>query len=133
MLTRLQLEVGQCTRDAPHILSSDVKKTQGGTTASETGLTSLTGFDESTAPEAMDTTLSVEEDGGGGGGGVAPVVSEGADEMEVGVVSGGGGGGGGGGGQCMPERAALIKSILNFLKKAIPEPTFADSMRSCKY
>ena len=27
--------------------------------------------------------------------------------------------------QCMPERAALIKSILNFLKKAIPDATFA--------
>ena len=32
---------------------------------------------------------------------------------------------------CMPERAALIKSILNFLKKAIPEPTFAENIRNC--
>ena len=33
---------------------------------------------------------------------------------------------------CMPERAALIKSILNFLKKAIPEPTFAENIRNCE-
>ncbi len=32
---------------------------------------------------------------------------------------------------CMPERAALIKSILNFLKKAVPEPTFAENIRNC--
>ena len=32
---------------------------------------------------------------------------------------------------CMPERAALIKSILNFLKKAIPEPTLAENIRTC--
>ena len=35
--------------------------------------------------------------------------------------------------QCMPERSALIKSILNFLKKAIPDPTFAENIRNCKY
>ncbi len=34
--------------------------------------------------------------------------------------------------QCMPERSALIKSILNFLKKAIPDPTFAENIRNCK-
>ncbi|WAR27034.1 HUWE1-like protein [Mya arenaria] len=31
--------------------------------------------------------------------------------------------------QCFPQRAALLKSMLNFLKKAIPEPAFSDSMR----
>ena len=35
-------------------------------------------------------------------------------------------------GQCMPERSALIKSILNFLKKAIPDPTFAENIRNCE-
>ena len=35
--------------------------------------------------------------------------------------------------QCMPERSALIKSILNFLKKAIPDPTFAENIRNCKH
>lgn len=33
--------------------------------------------------------------------------------------------------QCLPQRSALLKSILNFFKKVIPEPTitFADSVR----
>ena len=32
--------------------------------------------------------------------------------------------------QCLPQRSALLKSILNFFKKVIPEPTlsFADSI-----
>ncbi len=34
--------------------------------------------------------------------------------------------------QCIPERAALIKSILNFLKKAIPNHTFAEDIRNCE-
>jgi len=34
--------------------------------------------------------------------------------------------------QCFPQRAALLKSMLNFLKKAIPDPAFADSIRHCK-
>ena len=32
--------------------------------------------------------------------------------------------------QCLPQRAALLKSILNFLKKAIPDPAFVDNTRS---
>ena len=30
---------------------------------------------------------------------------------------------------CLTQRAALLKSMLNFLKKAIQDPTFGDSMR----
>ena len=31
--------------------------------------------------------------------------------------------------QCFPQRAALLKSMLKFLKKAIPDPAFSDSIR----
>ncbi|XP_072102563.1 E3 ubiquitin-protein ligase HUWE1 isoform X5 [Mobula birostris] len=31
--------------------------------------------------------------------------------------------------QCIPQRAALLKSMLNFLKKAIQDPAFSDSIR----
>ncbi|XP_076304373.1 LOW QUALITY PROTEIN: HECT, UBA and WWE domain containing E3 ubiquitin protein ligase 1 [Tachypleus tridentatus] len=31
--------------------------------------------------------------------------------------------------QCFPQRAALLKSMLNFLKKAIQDPSFSDSIR----
>lgn len=30
---------------------------------------------------------------------------------------------------CLPQRAALLKSMLNFLKKAIQDPAFSDSIR----
>ena len=32
--------------------------------------------------------------------------------------------------RCLPQRAALIKAILNFLKKAIPDPVFSDNIRN---
>jgi hypothetical protein len=34
---------------------------------------------------------------------------------------------------CFPQRAALLKSMLNFLKKAIPDPAFSESIRHCEY
>jgi E3 ubiquitin-protein ligase HUWE1 len=33
------------------------------------------------------------------------------------------------GATCLPQRAALLKSMLNFLKKAIQDPAFSDSIR----
>lgn len=30
---------------------------------------------------------------------------------------------------CLPQRAALLKSMLNFMKKALQDPTFAESIR----
>lgn len=34
--------------------------------------------------------------------------------------------------QCYPQRAALLKSMLNFLKKATPDPSFSEGLRHCK-
>uniref|UniRef100_A0A4X2LYU1 HECT, UBA and WWE domain containing E3 ubiquitin protein ligase 1 n=1 Tax=Vombatus ursinus TaxID=29139 RepID=A0A4X2LYU1_VOMUR len=34
--------------------------------------------------------------------------------------------------QCIPQRAALLKSMLNFLKKAIQDPAFSDGIRHAK-
>ena len=34
--------------------------------------------------------------------------------------------------QCYPQRAALLKSMLNFLKKAIQDPAFSDGIRHRK-
>ena len=33
---------------------------------------------------------------------------------------------------CFAQRAALLKSMLNFMKKAIPDMSFADSIRHCE-
>lgn len=35
--------------------------------------------------------------------------------------------------QCIPQRAALLKSMLNFLKKAIQDPAFSDGIRHGKW
>ena len=35
--------------------------------------------------------------------------------------------------QCIPQRSALIKSILNFFRKIIPDSTFADDARQRKH
>ena len=34
--------------------------------------------------------------------------------------------------QCFPQRVALLKSILNFIKKAISETSFSDTIRHCE-
>ena len=34
--------------------------------------------------------------------------------------------------QCIPQRAALLKSMLNFLKKAIQDPAFSEGIRHGK-
>uniref|UniRef100_A0A8C7E7B5 HECT, UBA and WWE domain containing E3 ubiquitin protein ligase 1 n=1 Tax=Naja naja TaxID=35670 RepID=A0A8C7E7B5_NAJNA len=49
---------------------------------------------------------------------VSTVTQEG-EEMETDVE----------GVQCIPQRAALLKSMLNFLKKAIQDPAFSDGIR----
>ena len=35
--------------------------------------------------------------------------------------------------RCLPQRAALIKAVLSFLKKSIPDPSFSESIRNGKY
>lgn len=32
--------------------------------------------------------------------------------------------------RCLPQRAALIKAVLSFLKKSIPDPSFSESIRN---
>lgn len=34
--------------------------------------------------------------------------------------------------RCLPQRAALVKAVLSFLKKSIPDPSFSDSIRNSK-
>lgn len=34
--------------------------------------------------------------------------------------------------RCLPQRAALIKAVLSFLKKSIPDPSFSESIRNGK-
>ena len=139
MLDRLKHEVSFCSKEAGGILSSELKPKKEKLPPTQLQVTAETdqvqlnedavGGGESSpmemGQEEMDSTLIqvessqlVEEIGSRDGVGVI-------EEREKGVVDGGCGL------MCMPERAALIKSILNFLKKAIPEPNLVETIRTC--
>ena len=115
MLNRLELEVSQCKEEAPTILPTVVKKPADkdysaaiATTEQETMNVSeeeRTHDVEQTEVEAMDVAT------------VTPPTDSSLEEVCP---------------SCMPERVALIKSILNFLKKVLHEPTFAENIRNCK-
>jgi E3 ubiquitin-protein ligase HUWE1 len=147
MLERLEMEVAQCRGAVPFLLPSTVlpssSSSSGGgsversnvplVTERETGNNSNSAdvgsaetpavtVETETPVVAMDTTEAT------GGASVAAGNRDSTPQLltraagkafSSGVLS-----------TCMPERAALIKSILNFLKKAIPEPTFSENMRT---
>ncbi len=145
MLERLEHEVSFCSKDVKGILSSELKpkkkqqeQDKGASEASEppdlerpSELRSLSADDIALvgsgevpmdiAGEGLNATLTAQdlpqpmEEGTGGVAEAGPIVQAG----EEGCCR-----------MCMPERAALIKSILNFLKKAIPEPTLAENIRT---
>ena len=128
MLNRLEMEIAQCKEEAPTILPTVVKKPSdkdysAAAAAAAAAATASTDQESMTIPEEERTSESqkdvpqIEEMD------VAPsvVVSPPVDAVEDVCVT------------CMPERVALIKSILNFLKKVIPEPTFAENIRNCKH
>lgn len=153
MLDRLEMEVTHCRKEVPFVLSTTVvpastavvtassssssshgQVVSGDDTSNAgtmtTGVTMETSTVEDDRPVAMDTN----EENTGASSSVTmatcddhtPLVStqtlSSSKPCSTGVLY-----------TCMPERAALIKSILNFLKKAIPEPTFSENMRTCKH
>jgi len=150
MLDRLEHEVSFCSKEVKGILPSELKpkKKEEPTSSSEQNAEgvlegrsysaddlALVSYEESpmegtTESQDLDST-------------VRPLEEPQAMEEEEGEVLGRGeeegagmedvgGGSNESGHVCMPERAALIKSILNFLKKAIPEPTLAENIRTCE-
>ena len=115
-----QLEVAECRRDVPTVLSSSVIKP--GSSPSQPTPMDISDAHQSTSSShhptlELSTSADTEmEEGGSGGSKGVSGEGEGGERAE----------------QCIPEQAALIKSILNFLKKAIPEPMFAESIRNRK-
>ena len=112
-----QLEVAECRRDVPTVLSSSVIKP--GSSPSQPTPMDISDTHQSTSSShhptlELSTSADTEMEEGGGKG--VSGDGEGGERAE----------------QCIPEQAALIKSILNFLKKAIPEPMFAESIRNRK-
>ena len=151
MLERLEMEVAQCRGEIPFLLPSNVLPSSSSSSAAEGGSAETSNIPLATEREtgnnsnsadagssetpavtvetetpvvAMDTTEAT------GGASVAAgnrdftpqlLTRAAGKAFSSGVLC-----------TCMPERAALIKSILNFLKKAIPEPTFSENMRTCE-
>ena len=118
MLNRLEMEIAQCKGEAPAILPTVVKKPSDKDYSSAMPTTDQ---ESTNASDEQGTSESGHEDDVMD---IAPpsssVTSPTDSAHEEACVT------------CMPERVALIKSILNFLKKVIPEPTFAENIRNCK-
>ena len=153
MLNRLEMEVSQCKEDAPTILPTVVKKPSDKDYSAVLAVASAAAEQESMnvevseeqrtleAHEPMDTPQPQDEamdvappntttttqapptapEAPPTAAGTPPLLeATGGSGVEETLVT------------CMPERVALIKSILNFLKKVIPESTFAENIRNCK-
>ena len=126
MLARLAMEVDRCRKEAPTILTAMVKKEEGGGEGEGGGgEEGRAEGEDAVRRESVEEEMEVQQTSSSscGASSATAVVFEGSTSMDQ---------GGGGSGQCMPERAALIKSVLNFLKKAIPDPTFAENIRTCE-
>lgn len=129
MLERLEMEVAQCRQEVPFVLPTTVKSSSKAAPAPDstsspavslaTPTVSMDTSSTSVGGDAMDTTeVGVSRPTPDHTPSLPQPMSK---PCSSGVLY-----------TCMPERAALIKSILNFLKKAIPDPTFSENMRTCE-
>ena len=143
MLYRLELEVAHCRADVPAILpttvqpaskpSSSPSPAAGASSSSSSSSSSVEqgpgqseGGPSSAGPALVVTTAPMDTREAGGVVRSSPTPDHTPSVLKTAVESRAPGS------QCMPERAALIKSVLNFLKKAIPDPTFSENMRTCE-
>ena len=136
MLDRLELEVAQCRSEVPSVLPTTVRRASPAETEGTSNTTSLS--DTPTTSAAMEMTTSIagtditptvvamdttDERGVASSSDHTPsLVQTPSKPCSAGVLY-----------TCMPERAALIKSILNFLKKALSENIFSENLRTCEY
>ena len=136
MLDRLELEVIQCRLEVPFVLSTTVQPALKPASSANTS-DSSSATQEATSSSVALSSAGPSQAGTGTEDNANPSAVIAMDTGEdhtpslaqttapkpcaAGVLY-----------TCMPERAALIKSVLNFLKKAIPDPTFSESMRGCE-
>ena len=124
MLNRLKMEIAQCKGEAPTILPTVVKKPTDKDYSAAAMATneqeSMNVSEDEKTSDAQNTETHVEAMDVATSSAAAPVAHPTDSAHEEECVT------------CMPERVALIKSILNFLKKVIPDPTFAENIRNCK-
>ncbi|XP_063994967.1 E3 ubiquitin-protein ligase HUWE1 isoform X2 [Diachasmimorpha longicaudata] len=120
-INRLDMEVNVCRKEQPfeiepHMYNQDVvpmtEKSEGPEEAGPSGTTSAT-VDER---EETSNPMEFSED-------------ENTNSKFESKVDQRSESSGRSGKTCLPQRAALLKSMLNFLKKAIQDPAFSDSIR----
>ncbi|UYV80320.1 HUWE1 [Cordylochernes scorpioides] len=103
-ISRLEFEINVCRKDQPYVIRVGNNRTR---STSESNFPVAMEIDGSFTQSISDSTDSSHHDDEG---------THEAAEPRKGV-------------QCFPQRAALLKSMLNFLKKAIQDPAFSDNIR----
>ncbi|XP_065829189.1 E3 ubiquitin-protein ligase HUWE1-like [Oscarella lobularis] len=123
LIKRLDFEVNQCRLVCPFELPSQARgigeEDSGRNKEKETAMDLVEEAEEQSSEargndETGASQMEIDVDRPGPSTGAVPVINKEKKDCV----------------QCQPQRAALIKSILNFLKKAIPDTAFADSIRS---
>ncbi|XP_071657347.1 E3 ubiquitin-protein ligase HUWE1 isoform X2 [Patagioenas fasciata] len=109
---RLEHEVDLCRRECPFVIKPKAPRPP--TAAAATAATVPEGEDMETDMEVTDVTMESSP---------GPSTEPRQDPQNATGPSPRGGV------QCIPQRAALLKSMLNFLKKAIQDPAFSDGIR----
>ncbi|KAF8790741.1 E3 ubiquitin-protein ligase HUWE1 like protein [Argiope bruennichi] len=123
-IQRLEVEVNVCRQDQPFVINPKLNETVAVGSPYSKSLTSPSDFqgdmDIDSSPHNSSRTTESDND-------VASDTCESCLNIEtedstrhLDVKKGV---------QCFPQRAALLKSMLNFLKKSIQDPAFADNIR----
>ncbi|XP_031421594.1 E3 ubiquitin-protein ligase HUWE1 [Clupea harengus] len=109
-ISRLEHEVDLSRKECPFVIKPKIQRpsTTGETEDMDTDMDMSEVFMESSPGPSTSATTKTETD--------PRAPSSTASTPRAGV-------------QCIPQRAALLKSMLNFLKKAIQDPAFSDGIR----
>ncbi|XP_058569374.1 E3 ubiquitin-protein ligase HUWE1 isoform X8 [Neofelis nebulosa] len=116
---RLEHEVDLCRKECPFVIKPKIQRTS----TTQEGEEMETDMDvaDVTMESSPGSSISMEHR--------LDVDLRASSSSSSTSISSGSGPGPRPGVQCIPQRAALLKSMLNFLKKAIQDPAFSDGIR----
>ncbi|XP_028979803.2 E3 ubiquitin-protein ligase HUWE1 isoform X5 [Esox lucius] len=114
-ISRLEHEVDLSRKECPFVIKPKIQRPNS-TVESEDMDTDMDGQSESMSDERMESSPGPSTSSGPRPETDHRPQSNTASNPRTGV-------------QCIPQRAALLKSMLNFLKKAIQDPAFSDGIR----
>ncbi|XP_071229523.1 E3 ubiquitin-protein ligase HUWE1-like isoform X19 [Salvelinus alpinus] len=114
-ISRLEHEVDLSRKECPFVIKPKIQRPNS-TVESEDMDTDVDGQSESLSEERMESSPGPSTSSGSRPETDHRAQSSTASTPRTGL-------------QCIPQRAALLKSMLNFLKKAIQDPAFSDGIR----